>query len=143
MKEVSVMDHYFDLCLKEARIAYENGDVPVGAVVVCDGKVISYAHNTRQIDHNIIAHAEINAILLAEKVLNRWNLTDCDLYVCLEPCSMCYEVIKQARIRNVYYLLSKLEYKKEYNKTNFQLINENKRVQMYSKMISDFFLLKR
>ena len=140
------MKDYFDLCIKEAKIAYDYGDVPIGAVVVQDGKIISYSHNTRETEHKIIGHAEINAILEAENLLKRWNLADCDLYVTLEPCSMCKSVIQQARIANVFYMITKYDYKKEYNKTNFVCLNDKivrKNAQMYEKMLSDFFKSKR
>ena len=136
------MDQYFDVCIQEAQKAYEQGDVPIGAIVVHDGEIISYAHNIRE----ITGHAEIEAILEAEKRLKRWNLADCDLYVTLEPCSMCKSVIQQARIANVYYLLDKLDYKKEYDKTQYVSSsdkNSSKNVQMYSKMLSNFFKTKR
>ena len=140
------MDQYFDVCIQEAQKAYEQGDVPIGAIVVHDGEIISYAHNIREKDHKITGHAEIEAILEAEKRLKRWNLADCDLYVTLEPCSMCKSVIQQARIANVYYLLDKLDYKKEYDKTQYVSSsdkNSSKNVQMYSKMLSNFFKTKR
>ena len=73
-------------------------------------------------------------------------MADCDLYVTLEPCSMCKAVIQQARIANVYYLLNKLDYKKEYDKTDYVCLNDknnSKNVQMYTKMLSDFFKTKR
>ena len=81
------------------------------------------------------------AIRKAEKKLKDWRLFDCDLYVTLKPCSMCETIIKQARIKNVYYLLEKLNSKKEYNKTNFIKISENE--QMYHNILQDFFKKKR
>ena len=140
------MDQYFEICIEEAQKAYEQGDVPIGAVVVLDGKIISYAHNIREKEHKITGHAEIEAILEAAKSLKRWNLADCDLYVTLEPCSMCKMVIQQARIANVYYLLNKLDYKKEYDKTKYVSLSDksdSKNVQLYSGMLSDFFKTKR
>jgi len=140
------MIDFFEICIKEALISAQNGDVPIGAILVKNGEILAKGHNTREIDHNILGHAEINAILQASKQLGRWNLADCDLYVTLEPCSMCNSVIKQSRIANVYYLLPKFSTKKEYNKTNFvhicdKMLTESE--QVYSKMLSDFFKLKR
>ncbi len=140
------MGQYFEICIEEAQKAYEQGDVPIGAVIVQNDKIISYAHNIREKEHKITGHAEIEAILEAEKRLKRWNLADCDLYVTLEPCSMCKTVIQQARIANVYYLLDKLDYKKEYDKTKYVSLsdkNNSKSVQLYSKMLSEFFKSKR
>ena len=76
-------------------------DVPVGCVIVRDGVVIASGHNTREKNQNTIGHAEINAINAACQALSSWQLSDCDLYVTLEPCPMCAGAIKAARIRNV------------------------------------------
>lgn len=137
------MNKYIDICLDEARISYQQSDVPIGAILVKNGEIIAKSHNTRELDNSILGHAEINVILEASKVLNRWNLSDCELYVTLKPCSMCMEVIKQSRIRKIYYLLDKPDYKKEFTKSEFIKINENKSEQMYQKMLSDFFKDKR
>ena len=136
------MDDYFNVCLDEAKIAYNDGDVPVGAVIVNNGNIISRAHNTRDKENNVLGHAEINAILLASTKLGRWNLNDCELYVSLKPCSMCLEIIKQSRIDHVYYILDKLNYKKEYDRTILHKINsQNER--MYADLLSKFFKNKR
>ncbi len=132
----------FNVCIEEARKAFGEDEVPIGAVVIHNDSVISCSHNTREFDHNILGHAEINAILEASRKLKRWNLSDCDLYVTLKPCSMCVEIINQARIRNVYYLLDKFSYKKEYDKTVFKKIT-NCNEQMYANMLADFFKNKR
>ena len=137
------MNKYIDICLDEARISYQQSDVPIGAILVKNGEIIAKSHNTRELDNSILGHAEINVILEASKVLNRWNLSDCELYVTLKPCSMCMEVIKQSRIRKIYYLLDKPDYKKEFTKSEFIKINENKSEQRYQKMLSDFFKDKR
>ena len=137
------MNKYIDICLDEARISYQQSDVPIGAILVKNGEIIAKSHNTRELDNSILGHAEINVILEASKVLNRWNLSDCELYVTLKPCSMCMEVIKQSRIRKIYYLLDKPDYKKEFTKSEFIKINENKSEQMYQKMLADFFKDKR
>ena len=79
----------------------------------------------------------------ASKILERWNLSDCELYVTLKPCSMCSEIIKQSRILKVYYLLDKLDYKKEFSKSKFLKFESKENEQMYSKILSDFFKDKR
>ena len=136
------MNEYIKIILDEATIAFNENEIPIGAIVINNGKVISRSHNTREKDHNILGHAEINAIIAASNKLGRWNLSDCDLYVTLKPCSMCLEVIKQARINHVYYLLDKLDYKKEYNKTAIIKI-ESKNKQTYANMLANFFKNKR
>lgn len=137
------MDEYFDMCIVEAKKCLTNGDVPIGAILVQNGEIIARSHNTRELNNNILGHAEINAIIEASTRLKRWNLSDCDLYVTLEPCSMCRSIIKQSRISNVYYLLAKSDLKKEYNKTIFTKIESTNSEQMCVKMLSDFFKSKR
>jgi tRNA(adenine34) deaminase len=88
---------YMGMALDEARRAGEMGEVPVGAVVVCEGAVVASAHNRRETDHDPTAHAELIAIREASKGLGRWRLSDCTVYVTLEPCPMCAGVMHQAR----------------------------------------------
>ena len=134
-------DKYLKQLIKLAKKASKKNEVPISAIIVKDGKIISKAFNKRIKNNNVLDHAEIMAIRKAEKKLKDWRLFDCDLYVTLKPCSMCEIIIKQARIKNVYYLLEKLNSKKEYNKTNFIKISENE--QMYHNILQDFFKKKR
>lgn len=94
---------YMALALEQARAAAEIGEVPIGAVVVCDGAVVSRAHNLREIDNDPTAHAELLAIRDASQRLGRWRLSDCTVYVTLEPCPMCAGVMHQARIERLVY----------------------------------------
>lgn len=89
---------FMALALDEARQAAAIGEVPIGAVVVCEGAVISRAHNRREIDHDPAGHAEFLAIRDAAARLERWRLSDCTVYVTLEPCPMCAGLMHQARI---------------------------------------------
>ncbi len=88
--------------LKQAQKAYEKMEVPVGAVIVKDGKIIARAYNQKEYKNDTTNHAEILAIKKASKKLNSWRLLDCDMYVTLEPCSMCAGALIQSRIRKVY-----------------------------------------
>ncbi len=88
--------------LKEAKKAYDKLEVPVGAVIVKEGKIIARAHNLKETKYDTTKHAEILAIQKASKKLNNWRLIDCDMYVTLEPCSMCAGAIINSRIRKVY-----------------------------------------
>lgn len=88
--------------LKEAKKAFDKDEVPVGAVIVKDNKIISRAHNIKELKHDATSHAEILAIQKACKKLGAWRLSDCDMYVTLEPCSMCAGALINARIRNLY-----------------------------------------
>ena len=87
--------------LKEARKAYEKDEVPVGAVIVKDGKIIARAHNLKETKKFATCHAEILAIEKASKKLDAWRLEDCEMYVTLEPCSMCAGALIQARLKKV------------------------------------------
>lgn len=94
---------YMTLALQQARLAMEKDDVPVGAVIVSGNRVISAGRNLREVKKSATAHAEIVAIEKACEILGTWYLTDCDLYVTLEPCIMCAGAIINARIRSLYF----------------------------------------
>ncbi len=94
---------YMALALEQARIAGDLGEVPIGAVVVCEGAVVAHAHNRREIDHDPAGHAELLAIRDAASRLKRWRLSDCTVYVTLEPCPMCAGLMHQARIARCVY----------------------------------------
>ncbi len=98
-------ERYMRLALEKARLAGEAGDVPVGAILVnhCTGEVLAEGHNTREAAQTVLGHAEINVIAEASSRLGGWRLSDCTLYVTLEPCPMCAGAILQARIPRVVY----------------------------------------
>lgn len=98
---------YIELVLKEAEKAYNSGEVPVGAVIIKNNKIIAKAHNTVEKKKNSIMHAEIIAITKASKKIRNWRLNNCDMYVSLEPCDMCKAAILLSRINKVYYLVKK------------------------------------
>ena len=129
--------------MKLAKRASTKNEVPVSAIIVKNDKLISKAFNKREQSHNVLAHAEVIAIKKASKKLKTWRLFDCDLYVTLKPCSICENIIKQSRIRNVYYLIDKPDTKKEYNKTKFNKMNICTYEQMYGLILKNFFQKKR
>ena len=88
--------------LKEAKKAYEKLEVPVVAVIVKDGKIIAKAHNLKETKTDTTKHAEILAIQKASKKLESWRLLDCEMYITLEPCSMCAGAIINSRIKKIY-----------------------------------------
>ncbi len=98
-----IKNPYMEEAIKEAWNAFHKGEVPVGAVIVRDGKILSRAHNLREVCHQATAHAELLAIQEACTKLGSWRLEDCDLYVTLEPCPMCAGAIINARVRTVYF----------------------------------------
>ena len=87
----------------EATKAFLKDEIPVGCVIVKDDKIVARAHNLRESKQLVTNHAEILAITKANKKLNSWRLDDCDIYVTLEPCPMCYSAIIQARFKNLYF----------------------------------------
>ena len=99
MKE---QEKFMKEALKEAKKAFEKGEIPVGAVIVKDNKIIARAHNLKESKTNAVSHAEILAIQKASKKLNSWRLLDCKMYVTLEPCSMCAGALINARIKKLY-----------------------------------------
>ena len=136
--------------LKEAEKSFNEGEIPVGAVIVKDGKIIAKAHNLREKSQIATHHAEILAIQKACKKLKSWRLDDCDIFVTLEPCPMCCGAIANARIKNLFYaaeektsedkLMQKILSSDRLNhKVNVFYI-ENKKA---SSLLTDFFKNKR
>ena len=143
---------YMKLALKFASEAYKMNEVPVGTVIVKDGKVISYAFNKKECNKSVLEHAELIAIRQAEKVLDNWRLDGCDLYVTLDPCPMCASAIKQARISNVFSALQNSDsFNTELINQIFSTIKNNPKVNFYTnlcplesqKLLSSFFKMKR
>lgn len=130
---------FFEYLMRLADYSYKNGDVPISAAIVKNGEIVSAGYNTRELTNCILGHAEINAINELCKKNNNWNLSEYDLYVTLKPCSMCMEIIKQTRIRNVYYLLDKPDNKKEFSKTVLHKINDDKEEKVYKEILNNFF----
>ena len=96
-------EKYMKEALKEAKKAYNKLEIPVGAVIVKDGKIIARGHNIKEEKKDTTKHAEIIAIQKASKKLGAWRLLDCEMYVTLEPCPMCAGAIINARLKNVYF----------------------------------------
>lgn len=94
-------EKYMKAAMTQAKKAYALGEVPIGCVIVHEGKIIGRGYNRRNTDKNTLAHAEITAINKASRKIGDWRLEDCTLYVTLEPCQMCSGAIVQARIPEV------------------------------------------
>lgn len=115
---------FMKIAIEEAKIAQQDGDVPVGAVIVRNGKIISQAHNMKEKRNNSINHAEILAISEACQKLNTWRLEDCEIYITMEPCMMCTGAIIQSRIKKIIY--GTANYKFGYSEGVEQYINSKK-----------------
>ena len=143
--------NYMEEAYKQALKAIKLDEVPVGAVIVKDGKIIARGYNKKEITNNPLGHAEIIAINKACKKLNTWRLLDCDLYVTLEPCLMCVGAITHSRIRNVYYGASDPKYGAlggafnvlECGKTNHYPFVKYLAVDKCGKILKDYFKNKR
>lgn len=131
-------NRFIEEIIKLSEKSLKNNDVPVGAIIVKDGKIISKGFNKREKNNLTINHAEIIAISKANKKLKSCFLYDCDLYVTLKPCEMCEKVINNARIRRVYYILDKPDSKKEYNKTEI-IYQQSEYQEKYRKLLHNFF----
>ena len=91
-------EKYMRVALEEAALAASEDEVPIGAVVVCDGRIVARAHNRRELDRDPSAHAEFRAMLDAARELDRWRLSGCTVYVTLEPCLMCAGLMVNSRV---------------------------------------------
>ena len=100
-QKISEDEKYMREAVKQARKAYALGEVPIGCVIVHDGKIIGRGYNRRNKDKSALSHAEITAIRKASRITGDWRLEECTLYVTLEPCQMCAGAIMQARIPKV------------------------------------------
>jgi len=95
-------EKFMKQALKEAQKAYDKEEIPVGAVIVKDGKIIARAHNQKETKNDTTKHAEILAIQKASQKLGAWRLEECEMYITLEPCTMCMGAIINARIKKIY-----------------------------------------
>ncbi len=129
-------EQFFEQLIELSKKAASNNEVPVAALIVMNDKIIAKSSNSRINDGNPLNHAEIKCIIQASKTLKDWRLDQCDMYVTLEPCHMCKEIIKECRIKNVYYLSDNkktINYQTKFNHVNSQLST------FYSSFLTDFF----
>ena len=138
--------------LKEAKKASLFDEVPIGCVIVKDGKIIARGYNKRENKQDVTSHAEIEAIRKANKKLNSWRLVDCDLYVTIEPCIMCMGAIYQSHIKNVYYgsedpkggaAVSSIKFNEINNLNHYPNIEGGILKEKCSQIMSDYFKSKR
>lgn len=137
--------------IKEAQKAGKKGEIPIGAVIVLDGKIISKGHNTREKTQNALHHAEIIAINKACKKLHSWRLDNAEIYITLEPCPMCAGAISNARIKKVIYSAKDASKNSDIIEKIFSSTRLNHKVEyvqgdysdITSKLLTDFFKDKR
>ena len=128
-------EEYMIEALKQAKIAFRKGDVPVGAIIVKDSKIIARAYNKREEKKDVTYHAEILAIQKACKHIKDWRLSGCVMYITLEPCAMCMGAIKQSRIEKVIYgAVSKNE-----AETPLEVVRSDKLGEECTQLLKTFF----
>ena len=131
-------DKIVKVLMNDLKKASRKKEIPIAAVIVFNNKIISHAHNGRIGKKDVTAHAEVLAIKKAARKLKDWRLTGCDLYVTLEPCRMCNEIIKESRLSNVFYYVERNENKVGFNKTEFKLLTNNFS-NSFQQFLSSFF----
>ena len=110
--------NFLDLAFEYANKAFNNNEVPIGAIIVKNNEIIGCGYNSKEENNSVLKHAELIAIEEASRNLNNWRLENCDIYVTLDPCPMCASAIKQARIKNVYSALNNSD------DNNLEIINK-------------------
>lgn len=144
-------DDFIAVALDEAKKAYKLNEVPVGAVMVSNNKIIAKAHNLKRNTNNIMNHAEIMCINEASKQIGDWRLNECEMYITLEPCPMCAGALVQARVKKIYIgsesniksnkeIIQKILQNNEYNHfVEIEYLNNKD----CSQILTDFFSSKR
>lgn len=146
--ENELKEKFMQEAIKEAQKAYKKLEVPVGAVIVKDGQIIARAHNLKETKFDTTKHAEILAIQKASKKLKSWRLLDCEMYITLEPCTMCAGAIINSRIKKIYIGAmdektgaagSKLNLFKDYTFNHTVEVETNVMQKECEQMLKDFF----
>ena len=138
------MNKYVDKIIDLAQIAYENDDIPVGAIIVKNNEIIGQGFNTRNRFKSVIGHAEIDAIEMACKHIGDWRLDNCEMYITLSPCMMCTGAIVESRIKKVYYLCDRTNVCFNSNKyIKLTKLPDDENTQKYMNLLQLFFENKR
>ncbi len=145
--EVFTDEYFMKEALKEAQKAYDAGEVPIGAIIVCDNKIIARAHNLTERLNDVTAHAEMQAITSATNYIGGKYLNECVLYVTIEPCSMCAGALGWSQISKVVY--GAKDEKKGFSKIDYQMLHPKTRVfdsilqELCAEIMKKFFREKR
>ena len=115
---------YMEKAIEQAKKAYKKEEVPIGAIIVKDNKIISTGYNKKEKDNVAIRHAEIIAIEKACKKLKNWRLDDCEIYITMEPCMMCSGAIQQSRIKKIVYGVKNENYGYTDQLKNIEIISQ-------------------
>ena len=135
-------EYYMKIALKLAKKALKQGEVPVGAIIVKNNKIISKAYNKKEKTNDVTKHAEIIAISKACRKLKNWRLENCEMYVTMEPCMMCSGAIEQSRLKKIVYGVKNENYGYIHNLKNIEIISqvcENE----CKKLVQSFFKKRR
>ena len=135
MNRENIIKELYKLSLK----AYKKNEVPVACVIIKDDKIVSKAYNLREKYKNPMYHAEVLAINKLCKKINNWRLDEYEMFVTLKPCKMCLEIIKESRIKKVYYILDSISTQKKLINIKKINLNENN----FKALITNFFKEKR
>ena len=138
MNSEEIIDKYMPLLYSLAEKSYKYKEIPVGAIIIYNNKVIGKGYNTKESKKDILGHAEIMAIKQASRYFNDWRLNKVMLLTTLKPCLMCNEVIKASRIDKVYYILDQNNIIYDNNYIMLEM-NDNLYFKKYQKLFSDFF----
>ena len=138
------MDNYIDKIIELAKVAFNNDDIPVGAIIVKNNEIIGEGFNTRNSFKSVIGHAEIDAIEMACKHTGDWRLDDCEMYVTLSPCMMCTAAIMESRLKKVYYLCDRTNVCFKTDRfINLKKISAVDKCNEYTELLQLFFENKR
>jgi len=152
MNEEEKLEYYMKIALLQAKIGFKLDEVPVGAVIVKENKIIAKAYNLKESKKSAVYHAEILAINKASKKLKSWNLTGCSIFITMQPCLMCYGAILSSRISSIYFGAYDKKYGLEvekYNELNTKGFNHKANIiggvleEECSQILTDFFKVKR
>lgn len=135
-------EYYMNIAIKEAKKAYKYEEVPVGAVIVKNNKIIAKAYNKKEKTKNVTKHAEIIAISKACKKIKNWRLDDCIIYVTMEPCMMCSGAIEQSRIKKIVYGVKNKNYGSTNQLKNIEIISQVCEKEC-RKLVQSFFKKRR
>ena len=140
---INMKNKIIEELIKLLTKAAKHNEVPVAALIVFNDKIISKEYNKRENMNDVTGHAEIRCIKKAARKLKTWKLDNCIMYVTLKPCSMCEQVIRESRIKEIIYIIDKLDVKNEYNKTKISKLNDEESENKIKNIMSLFFKQKR